>query len=382
MSKRSRKKSAPSRRKLRKTRKTAERGPARDKRWDERYRQGKAEQGEKFKRIVSRRDRRRREIDLARELLRGQQLEAPGGLPEGVAEGTVVEIIPGGCIVEAEGQRTRAVLRGLLKSLETQERNVIAVGDKVLFLLLEDGTGVIERVMPRTTVLSRKYMEREHVVAANVGQLVIVVSVDEPQIRPGLIDRYLVAGEAGGLKPVILLNKIDLPGAEEARELLAPYPELGCPVVGCSAKSGEGLDEVREALRGKSSIFAGQSGVGKSTILNRLQPGLQLRVGEVSGSTRKGTHTTTTVKLLSLDFGGWVVDTPGIREFALWDLPPEDLPFFFPEFEPYIGRCKYRGCTHTHEPGCAVREALERGEINTERYHSYRRLLESLQEED
>jgi len=378
MSKR-RKKPEPSRRKLRRTRKTDEHAPTRDKRWNERYRGGDLEHpAASFERIVSRHDRRRSDIQLARQVLREQQMGGAGGAPEGAVEGVIVDVISGGCIVEAEGKRRRAVLRGLLKSLETQERNVIAVGDRVLFTRLDDGTGVVERVLPRTTVLSRRYMEREHVVAANIDQLVIVASVDEPPVRSGLIDRYLVAAENGGLQPVILLNKIDLPGADEARSKLRQYPGLGYPVQECSAESGEGLDAVRDLLRNRSSIFAGQSGVGKSTILNALQPGLELRVGEVSESTGKGIHTTTSVSLLSLDFGGWVVDTPGIREFALWDFPAEDLPFFFPEFEQYLGRCKYRGCTHTHEPGCAVREAYESGEIDSERYESYCRLFESL----
>jgi len=380
MSKGKKKQAKPSRRKLRKVRKTAERGPVRDKRWDEQYREGAGEDiHAPFERIVSRRDRRRREIQLAREMLREQLTHEPGELPPDAAEGTVVQIVPGGCIVESAGEKTRCVLRGLLKSLETRERNVIAVGDKVISTPLEEGAGVVERVLPRKTLLSRKYMEREHVVAANVDQLVIVASVDAPPIRRGLIDRYLVAAENGGLEAVLLVNKMDLAGDDSPRRALQIYSDLGYTVVFCSAETGEGLDGVKDVLRAKSSIFAGQSGAGKSTILNVLQPGLQLRVGEVSETTRKGMHTTASVTLLSLDLGGYVVDTPGIREFALWDIAREDLPFFFPEFEQYFGKCRFRGCTHVHEPDCEVRKALEQGTIDSGRYDSFRRMMESLE---
>jgi len=379
MGKGKRKKAKESRRKLRRARKTAERGPAREKRWEQQYREGAGEDiHAPFERIVSRRDRRRREIDMAREMLHEQQLEPAGELPPGTVEGVIVEVVPGGCIVEAEGEKTRCVLRGMLKSLETQERNVIAVGDKVLFLPLEEGAGVIERIMRRNTILSRKYMQREHVVAVNVDQLVVVASVDAPPLRTRLIDRYLVAAENGGLDAVILLNKMDLAPDDAPRRALHVYSDIGYEVVFCSAETGEGLEDVKTALTGKSSIFAGQSGTGKSTILNVLQPGLKLRVAEVSKTTRKGAHTTTSVTLLSLDFGGYVVDTPGIREFALWDIAPADLPYFFPEFEEYIGQCSFRGCSHTHEPRCRVKQALEEGKINADRYDSYRRLVESL----
>ena len=380
MSKGKRKKIKPSVRKLRKARKVAERGPAREKRWEGQYREGAGEEiYAPFERIVSRRDRRRREIQLAREMLRGQLAEEPGELPAGTAQGIVVEIVPGGCIVESGGKRTRCVLRGLLKSLETRERNVIAVGESVIFAPLEEGAGVIERVLPRKTLLSRKYMEREHVVAANIDQLVIVVSVAAPPFRTGLIDRYLVAAENGGLEAALLVNKMDLATDDSPRRMTQIYSDLGYTVAFCSAETGEGLDDVAAVLRGKSSIFAGQSGTGKSTILNALQPGLQLRVAEVSETTRKGRHTTTSVTLLTLELGGYVVDTPGIREFALWDMAREDLPFFFPEFEEYIGKCKFRGCTHIHEPGCEVKASVEEGTINPDRYASFRRMMASLE---
>ena len=372
------------RRALKKARKTGkEHRPGRDRQWRERT-GGEAEGAVSFKRMVSRHDRRQREVDLARELLR-KQFEVTGEAPPGTIEGTVMEIVPSICIVQPDAEAApagvrpepvRCVLRGLLKSLETKEANILAVGDRVLISRLPDGTAVVERVRPRRTVLSRKYMEREHVVAANVDQLIIVVSVAAPPIRPGLIDRYLIAAEKGELAPVILVNKIDLAEDDSHREVLAVYPELGYRVVYCSAETGAGLDDVRDVLRAKTSILAGQSGVGKSSILNALQPGLEIRVGEVSEVTRKGIHTTTTVKLLSLDFGGYVVDTPGIREFALWDISPAELPYYFPEFREHLGTCRLRGCTHTHEPGCEVKLALEEGRINRERYESYCRLFE------
>ena len=375
------------RRALKKARKTGkEHRPGRDRQWRERT-EGEAEGAAlSFKRMVSRHDRRQREVDLARELLR-KQFETVGEAPPGTIEGTVIEIVPSVCIVQPDAgaapagvrpEPVRCVLRGLLKNLETKEANILAVGDRVLFACLPGGVAVVERVRPRRTILSRKYMEREHVVAANVDQLIIVVSVAAPPIRPGLIDRYLVAAEKGELTAVILVNKIDLAADDSRHDLLGAYPELGYRVVYCSAETGAGLDDVRDALRSKTSILAGQSGVGKSSILNALQPGLKIRVGEVSRLTRKGIHTTTTVKLLSLDFGGYVVDTPGIREFALWDVSADELPQYFPEFREYLGTCRLRGCTHTHEPGCEVKLALEAGRINRERYESYCRLFESL----
>jgi len=362
-----------SRRKLRKVRKTGDEHRGRDRRL--------AETGEEtptFRRIVSRHDRRSREVDEAREMLR----EGAGEAPENALAGIVTEIVPGGCIVRSDSLELRCVLRGMLKSLETRERNVVAVGDHVLFVALEDGSGVIERVQPRDTILSRKYKEREHVVAVNVEQLLVTVSVAAPPIRTGLIDRYLVAAENGGLRAIIVVNKLDLADAEEReslRSMLNVYSEIGYAVVYCSASSGEGLDDLRAVLRDKTSIFSGQSGVGKSSLLNALQPGLELRVGEVSELTRKGIHTTTTIKLLPLDIGGFVVDTPGIREFALWDVSRQDLPHFFPEFAEFLGKCRLRGCTHTHEPGCEVKKALEEGRINIERYESYCRMIESLE---
>jgi len=371
------------RRKLRRARKVSQRGPARQKDWDRRLTPETAEDlATPPERMISRRDRRHREVNLARDLLHEQQAQQAGEVPPGAARGVVTEIIPGGCLVDSAGTRVRCVLRGLLKSLETRERNVVAVGDEILYSPLDTQAGVIERVLPRRSVLSRKYAEREHVVAANIDQLVVVVSVSAPPIRTGLIDRYLVAAENGGLRAVILVNKIDLAPGEAGspyREVMRTYVDLGYGVAFCSAVTGEGLDSVRDVLRGKSSIFAGQSGTGKSSILNALQPGLRLRVGEISESTRKGIHTTTNITLLPLEFGGYVVDTPGIREFALWGLAKEDLPHFFPEFEHYLGRCRLRGCTHTHEPGCEVKAAVEEGRIHPERYDSYCRLYESLE---
>ncbi|HUW31345.1 MAG TPA: ribosome small subunit-dependent GTPase A [Planctomycetota bacterium] len=364
------------RRKLKKARKT-KRTTERDRSWqDSLLTDQEDELASTFKRIVSRHDRRRREVDLAREALREMFATEP---PPGAVEGVVIEIVPGGCIVQSGSDTVRCVLRGLLKSLETKEQNVIAVGDRVAFLRVDDSTAVVERVYPRRTILSRKYMEREHVVAVNVDQLAIVVSVAAPPLRTGLIDRYLVAAGKGELEPVIAVNKIDLAEDDSHRAIMQVYTDLGYRVIYCSVETGEGLDDVRNALAGKTSILAGQSGAGKSSILNALQPGLKLRVGDVSEATSKGIHTTTSVRLLALEFGGYVVDTPGIREFALWDVSRKEVPHYFREFHAYLGTCRLRGCTHTHEPGCEVKAALEQGAISRERYESYFRLYESLE---
>jgi len=367
------------RRKLRKMRKTAERSPVRDKKWNEQYRQGAAEDiATPPERMISRHDRRSSEIETARAMLHEQQLQDAGEIPEGATRGVVVQVVPGGCIVDVNGKQTRCVLRGLLKSLETQQRNIIAVGDEVYFTLLDDHTGVVERITTRRSVLSRKYKQREHVVAANVDQLIVITSVAAPPIRTGLIDRYLAAAENVGLDSIICINKIDLAEDDSHVRQTNIYRELGYGVISCSAQTGDGLDGLKDILHDKKSIFAGQSGVGKSSILNAIQPGLNIRTAEISEATRKGMHTTTTVELIALGFGGYVVDTPGIREFALWDIDPQVLPHLFPEFEEYLGTCKLRGCSHTHEPGCSVKDAIEQGKINGERYDSYCRILESL----
>jgi ribosome biogenesis GTPase / thiamine phosphate phosphatase len=275
-------------------------------------------------------------------------------------------------VVETDdGRQFRCAVRRLLKTLATDERNIVAAGDRVWIRPSLGDEGFIERVEPRHGPLTRASRGREHVLVANVDQVVIVMALVEPDLKPHLIDRYLVSAEQGGIAPLICLNKADLVDHAACQPLIGLYSQLGIPTLLTSAATGLGVERLRQWLVGRETVFAGQSGVGKSSLLNAIQPDLGLRVREVSETTQKGRHTTTTAELIRLDFGGWVVDTPGIRQFALWDVLPEELEGFFPEFRPYVPLCAYPDCTHTHEDRCAVKAAVVRRQISDNRYTSY-----------
>jgi ribosome biogenesis GTPase len=269
----------------------------------------------------------------------------------------------------------------VLRTLVTDERNIVATGDRVWVLPALGDEGVIERVEARHGLLTRASRGREHVLVANVDQVVIVMALAEPDLKPHLIDRYLASAEQGGIAPLICLNKADLVDPVACQPLIGLYSQLGIPTVLTSATTGQGISRLRGRLRGRQTVFAGQSGVGKSSLLNAVQPGLGLRVREVSETTQKGRHTTTTAELIKLEFGGWVVDTPGIRQFQLWDIIPEEVEGFFPEFRPYVPLCVYPDCSHTHEDRCAVKRAVARRQISASRYHSYLGLFTGAGEE-
>lgn len=231
--------------------------------------------------------------------------------------------------------------------------------------------GAIERIEPRHGLLTRASRGREQVLVANVDQVVFVMSLVEPELKPHLIDRYLASAEQGGIRPILCLNKADLIEPARYQPLVGRYSQLGVPTFLTSAADGTGIDRLRERLRDRETVFSGQSGVGKSSLLNAIQPDLGLRVREVSEGTGKGRHTTTAAELIRLDFGGWVVDTPGIRQFQLWDLLPEEIEGFFAEFRPFVHLCGYPDCTHTHEDRCAIKRAIARRQISIDRYTSY-----------
>jgi ribosome biogenesis GTPase len=280
-------------------------------------------------------------------------------------------------MVEAEdGRHFRCAVRRLLRTLSTDERSLVTTGDRVQFRPSGASEGVIERVEPRHGLLTRASRGREHVLVANVDQVVIVVSLVEPALKAHLIDRYLVSAEQGGIRPIVCLNKADLVDPAPYQPLVGLYSQLGIPTLLTSATTGVGIDRLRTWLRDRQTVFSGQSGVGKSSLLNAIQPELGLRVREVSDVNQKGKHTTTAARLIRLGFGGWVVDTPGVRQFELWDLLPEELEGFFPEMRPFVPLCAYPDCTHTHEDRCAVKRAVLRGQINGGRYHSYRGMFE------
>lgn len=281
-------------------------------------------------------------------------------------------------VLTPEGQ-ILCTVRGNVKR-ERRKTDPVAVGDRVEVTFLEAGEGIIESVAPRKRSLSRQARGRtdvEHVILANPDQLIAVFAVADPEPHPRMLDRFLLISERAELDSVICINKIDLDESGEIRRMFDPYREAGYPVVPCSVETGEGIEELREHMRGKISVLAGPSGVGKSSLVNRIEPSLNIRVGGVSDATGKGRHTTTATTIIPLSDDTFLADTPGIRQLGLWGVQPEMLDQYFPEFRPYLGDCYYADCTHVNEPNCAVLEAVEAGKINRERYESYKSLRES-----
>lgn len=277
----------------------------------------------------------------------------------------------------------------------------VAIGDNVAFVDAGDGTGLIKAVLPRRNQISRLaagLIPLEQVLVANVDQMVAVFAAARPKPKWHLLDRYLVTAEAAGVPALICITKMDLVGKPQdaarrnARQNAAHsdvhgldaavrlYRGLGYGVVLTSAEDGRGIDEARAILKDRVSILIGKSGVGKTSLLNALEPGLGLRVRAVgTGSVGKGRHTTTHLELVPLSGGGGVVDTPGMRELALWRARPEELPWFFPEFHPFLGECKYgASCVHDSEPGCAIKQAVDNGNVSEPRYQSYLKLLKEI----
>jgi ribosome biogenesis GTPase / thiamine phosphate phosphatase len=262
----------------------------------------------------------------------------------------------------------------------------LAIGDRVRYLDAGEGRGMITEILPRRSKLSRPMPvpgQRvfEQVIVSNADQVVPVFAVANPTPKWGLLDRYLVTAEAAGLPSLIVITKLDL--VEKNKELeadLEVYRHIGYPIHLISSVTGEGLEELKQALRGHMSVLIGKSGVGKTSLLNAIQPGLGLRVKEVSrGDVGKGRHTTSHLQMFELCFGGTLVDTPGMREFGLWDIATEDLVYHFPEMANCAGKCKFgMSCHHADEPGCAIRKAVVAGEISPYRYQSYLRLREEL----
>ena len=269
---------------------------------------------------------------------------------------------------------------------EIQHVDPVAIGDRVRYVGAGDGRGMIMEILPRSCKLSRPaplpgQRVFEQVIVSNADLVLLVFSAANPTPKWGLLDRYLVTAEAAGLPALIVINKLDLawknPALDEEIEI---YRRIGYPVLLVSAATGAGMEELKQRLQGKLSVFIGKSGVGKTSLLNAIQPGLGLRVKAVSdGELGKGRHTTTHLEMFDLDLGGTLVDTPGMREFGLWNIAAQELADLFPEMADYVGQCKFGlSCHHDREPGCAIRKAVMGGSISPYRYQSYMRLREEL----
>jgi ribosome biogenesis GTPase len=283
-------------------------------------------------------------------------------------------------VLTDDGDLVEAGLRGRVKK-ERQASDLAVIGDRVSLERLADGTGAIDAVEPRERRFSRRQPGprgswREDVMVANPDLVAVVFACDRPPPNPRLVDRFLVVTEYNEVPVLLVANKVDLVAEAEAQRLFGGYAQIGYAVVYASAKTGMGVEELRARLAGKLSIVTGPSGVGKSTLLNAIQPGLQLATGEVSQVLAgKGKHTTTHAELHPLAGGGYVADTPGIRELGLWQIPPTELAWCFPEFREHLGTCAFNDCSHLHEPRCGLRAAVEAGEVSEARYDSYRRML-------
>jgi len=319
---------------------------------------------------------------------------------DSISHGTVVEVSSGLCRVALPGHILLCNLRSSLRTPHSGFSNVLAAGDEVVVshngevVVSHNGEvvvshngherGMVEAVLPRRSALARPdvfYSHLQQVIVANVDQVLIVAAWREPAFWPELVDRYLIAAARYNLAPIICINKIDL--ADDAAELdrtLAAYRRAGYPVLPTSARTGDGLDALREVLAGRTTALAGLSGVGKSSLLSAAEPGLNLRTSEVSSRRHEGRHTTTQVTLHPLAAGGFVADTPGIREFGLSGLRGSDLPRFYPEIAAEAEACAYADCSHAQEPGCAVRAAVRAGRVAAVRYDSYRKIRHGLPE--
>lgn len=266
-------------------------------------------------------------------------------------------------------------LRGKLKQ-GRPTGDIAAVGDRVRITVLPDGSGVIEEVEERKRAIvrldPRPQGEYQQILLANPDQAVFVFACAHPAPRLRMLDRFLVIAEKQNVPPLIVANKTDL--VKDPKELFSLYETIGYRVIYTSTHTGAGLDELHEALKGKISALAGPSGVGKSSLLNAIQPGLGLTVREISAAMGKGRHTTVARQMFPLEGGGYVADTPGWKSLALWDTQPEEMDAYFPELRHLVAHCQFSDCTHIHEPGCAVRRALEEGKIHPQRYDSYLRL--------
>ena len=284
--------------------------------------------------------------------------------------------------MDEAGRQWESRLRGKIRLDGLRSTNPVAVGDNVIFEQ-EPGkdTAVIKSIETRNNLIVRKSVnlsKASHIIAANVDLAIVVATIAQPRTSTGFIDRFLVTAEAYHIPTALIFNKCDLYTEDQIGDmcvLMEYYQSIGYTTFGVSAKTGFQIDELRDLMRGKICLFSGHSGVGKSALVNALDPNLNVRIGEISDVHEKGKHTTTFAEMHHLDFGAWIVDTPGIKEFALYDLEKETLAQRFPEMRELMSECRFNNCTHMHEPGCAVKQALENGDIADWRYINYVRMM-------
>ncbi len=344
-------------------------------------------------RIMPRGERERRrdveEATLAALERKGNGRPQSPARPAPGQPGVVVEVSTGLCRVSLKGRSLLCAIRGTLSAEGSGYSNVVAVGDRVI-VSANGKQGVVEHILPRQGILARantynaghrlRDLHSQQLIAANVDHLLIVASWRAPTLWPELVDRYLIAAQRNALPVTLCVNKIDLVESLAAcRAELQPYLDLGYHVIFTSALTGQGLEELISLLRGRTTVLAGMSGVGKSSLLTAIQPNLQLEAKTVSEHSGEGRHTTSQVSMKELEMGGFVVDTPGIREFGLSGLQPADLARFYPEIAAAAAGCRFGNCTHMHEPGCAIPAAIEQGSVSETRYHNYKGICDALQ---
>lgn len=314
---------------------------------------------------------------------------------EELSKGRVLSIGSQGILVDSDQQIYQCFLRGLLKYEKGEEKNLVVVGDLVLFKKINQKEGHIVHVEPRQSLLARAdnlSRRKQQLIAANIDQVLITVSIVNPPLKPFLVDRYIIAAYKGGMEPIIILNKIDLledstfdsvlrlKEKELLEEFLRAYQQAGIKVVTLSVEKKVNIDLLKQVMKNKVSVFSGQSGVGKSSLINEIT-GLNLRIGDIVEKTKKGSHTTTMAHLIPLDFGGWCIDTPGIKSFGVWNLKRDEVESYFSEIHEIGSGCKFPDCMHRHEKQCAVLKAIEEGKISPLRYDSYQSLMDTIQEE-
>lgn len=291
--------------------------------------------------------------------------------PETCETGRVISVHGLNSIVQTDQKTYTCALKGILKSLSTDLQHVVVAGDHVTLQPIDEESGVIVRVEPRSNQLSRTSRQRQQIIVANIDVVLIVASAAEPVLKPNLVDRFLVSAEKARIRPVIVINKVDLVDQADLQPVVGVWSQLGYQVLLVSAKTGQGIEALKSTICQQDSVVTGQSGVGKSSILNAIQPGLELRVSDVSQENQKGRHTTTAARLIPLELGGHLIDTPGIRQFQLWDVIPEEVGGYFRDIRPFVTSCRFPDCTHTHEADCQVKYAVADGKIDVRRYESY-----------